>query len=44
MSGLANASYQVGPPTFVSAQSVDFGTGEDRNVGKTSLAHVRLVR
>jgi hypothetical protein len=39
-----SASYQVGPPTFVSVQGMDFGTGQDRNVGKTTLAHVRLVR
>jgi hypothetical protein len=39
-----SASHQVGPPTFVSVQCIDFGTGQDRNVGKASLAHVRLVR
>jgi len=39
-----SASHQVGPPTLVSVQAIDFGTGQDRNLGKTSLAHVRLVR
>jgi hypothetical protein len=39
-----SASYQVGPPTLVSVQAIDFGTGQDRNVAKASLAHVRLVR
>jgi hypothetical protein len=39
-----SSTFQVGPPTFTNVQTVDFGTGGDRNVRATALAQARLVR
>lgn len=39
-----SSTFQVGPPTLVNAQTVDFGTGGDRDVRATDLAQARLVR
>ncbi len=39
-----SSSYHVGPPTFTSVRAVDFATGQDGQLGKNAVAHVRLVR